>query len=79
MKTDTVRARIDPELKRESEQVFDNLGLTTTEAIRLFFYQVKLRKGLSFTLTLPDADIETEDILHPSKKRNEALDLIDGD
>lgn len=79
MKTDTVRARIDPELKRESEQVLDVLGLTTTEAIRLFLYQVKLRRGLPFTLTLPDADAEVEDILHPSKKRNEALDLIDGD
>lgn len=79
MKTETVRARVDSDLKKESEQVFDDLGLTTTEAIRLFLYQVTLRKGLPFTFTLPDADAEVEDILHPSKKRSEALDLIHGD
>jgi DNA-damage-inducible protein J len=79
MKTETVRARIDPELKRESESVLAGLGLSTTEAIRLFLYQVKLRKGLPFTLTLPDADEDAEDILHPSKKRIAALDVIDAD
>jgi DNA-damage-inducible protein J len=79
MKTETVRARIAPELKEESEKVLNGLGLSTTEAIRLFLYQVKLRKGLPFTLTLPDAEEDVEDILHPAKKRNAVLDLIDED
>ena len=79
MKTETVRARVDPALKEESERILNGLGLSTTEAIRLFLYQVKLRRGLPFELTLPDAEKDVEDILHPAKRRNAVLDLIDED
>jgi DNA-damage-inducible protein J len=79
MKTETVRARIDPELKRETDEVLRELGLSTTEAIRLFLNQVRIRRGLPFTLTLPDIDPDLDDILHPTQKRIEALEAIDGD
>lgn len=52
------------------------LGLSTTKAIRLFLHQVKIRKGLPFSVTLPEGDADVEDILHPASKRIEALDLI---
>lgn len=77
MKTEVVRARVDPHLKNESEKVFAGLGLSTTEAIRLFLHQVKLRKGLPFSVVLPEN--ENNDIIHPALKRSEALDLIDED
>jgi DNA-damage-inducible protein J len=35
-KNATIRARIDPELKAEVKELFDELGLSTTEAINLF-------------------------------------------
>ncbi len=73
----TVRARIDPAVKRKSEKVLKGLGLTTTDAIRLFLHQVTLRNGLPFPLTLPEVDVE--DIVMPAHKRSEALDLIDED
>jgi len=79
MKSETVRARIDPDLKRESEAVLEGLGLSTTEAIRLFLNQVRIHKGLPFAVTLPDADADVDDILHPAKKRIEALEIIDSD
>ncbi|MFP4283251.1 MAG: type II toxin-antitoxin system RelB/DinJ family antitoxin [Opitutales bacterium] len=79
MKTETVRARIDPALKRESEQILEQLGLSTTEAIRLFLNQVRLRKGLPFPLTLQSIDPDVEDVLHPAQKRMEALEAIDAD
>jgi DNA-damage-inducible protein J len=50
----TVRARIDPELKAEVEHLFKELGLSTTEAITLFYHQVKLRHGLPFDLVIPN-------------------------
>ncbi len=34
--------------------IFEQLGLTTTEAIRLFFKQVQLRQGLPFDLKIPN-------------------------
>src|SRR5690625_718257 len=44
-KTATVRARMEPELKKETERILNQLGLNTTEAIRIFFKQVKLQIG----------------------------------
>ncbi len=37
-KTETVRARIEPELKRDAEAVLSELGLSTSEAITLFLW-----------------------------------------
>ena len=53
-KTAMVRARTTPDLKSEVERILDKLGLTTTEAINLFFAQVKLRKGLPFEVKIPN-------------------------
>ena len=53
-KTATVRARIEPALKEEVENLFHKLGLSTTDAINIFFKQVKLRHGLPFEVTIPN-------------------------
>ncbi|MCK5232136.1 MAG: type II toxin-antitoxin system RelB/DinJ family antitoxin [Desulfobulbaceae bacterium] len=53
-KTATVRARIEPNLKTDVESLFKKLGLSTTEAINLFYRQVKLRKGLPFNVVIPN-------------------------
>ena len=49
-----IRARIEPRLKAEVENIFDELGLSITEAITLFYKQVKLNKGLPFEVRLPN-------------------------
>ena len=54
LKTATVRARIEPDLKNHVEHLFSKLGLTVTEAITLFFKQVELRKGLPFPIEIPN-------------------------
>jgi len=53
-KTSTVRARIKPELKNKAEQVFRDLGLSTTQAITLFYRQVELQNGLPFDVVIPN-------------------------
>jgi DNA-damage-inducible protein J len=53
-KTSTIRARILPELKDKAEHVFSRLGLTTTQAITLFYKQVELRNGLPFEVAIPN-------------------------
>lgn len=53
-KTTTVRARLEPDLKEETELIFEQLGLSTTEAIRIFFKQVQLQQGLPFDLKIPN-------------------------
>ena len=57
-KTATVRARIEPRLKTDVENLFKKLGLSTTEAINLFYRQVKLRKGLPFSVVVPNRTTE---------------------
>ena len=52
LKTATVRARIEPRLKRQTETLFRKLGLSTTQAITIFYRQVGLRKGLPFDIVI---------------------------
>jgi DNA-damage-inducible protein J len=54
-KSATVRARIEPRLKRDVEKLFESLGLSTSQAISLFFRQVTLHKGLPFDVAIPSA------------------------
>ena len=57
-KTDTIRARVEPELKAEAESILKTLGLSPTEAIRLFYRQVTLRRGLPFSVRIPNAETQ---------------------
>ena len=54
----TVRARIEPKLKAEVEDLFKKVGLSTTEAITLFYRQVKMRNGLPFDVVVPTKTTE---------------------
>lgn len=54
-KTAMIRARMEPDLKTEAEHVLAQVGLTPTEAIRLFYRQVSLQGGLPFEVRVPNA------------------------
>ena len=58
-KTQTISARIDPDLKENAEGIFHSLGLTTSQAITLFYRQVELSAGLPFSVRLPLPNEET--------------------
>ena len=53
-KSAMIRARVDPSLKDEVEDVFEQLGLSATQAITLFYQQVKLNRGLPFDVRIPN-------------------------
>ncbi len=53
-KSAMIRARIDPKLKDYTEKIFKELGLTTTQAINLFYSQVRLTRGLPFEVKIPN-------------------------
>jgi len=71
-----VRARVDNRLKRDTERILDRLGLSTTEAIRLFLVQVRIQKGLPFHVGLNPGTRGNEDILLPARMRQSALDSV---
>lgn len=55
-KTEMIRARVEPELKRQAEGVLSELGLSVTEAITLFYRHVTMHRGLPFEAKIPNAD-----------------------
>jgi DNA-damage-inducible protein J len=56
VKTETIRARVEPKLKNEVEAIFEEVGLNQTSAINLFYRYVKLNKGLPFEIKIPNAE-----------------------
>lgn len=53
-RTAMINARTEQELKKDVEEILKTLGLSTTEAINIFFRQVKLRRGLPFPVEIPN-------------------------
>ena len=75
-KTEFIRARIEPELKTQAEEILSKLGLSPTDAITLFYVQVILHDGLPFALRIPNA--ETKEALREAETGvglNEYVDL----
>jgi DNA-damage-inducible protein J len=55
-KSAMIRARVEPGLKHDAETVLEKLGMTPTEAITLFYKQVKLHRGLPFPVRIPNKE-----------------------
>ena len=52
-KTATVRARLEPGLKEKAEGILQRLGLSTTQAITLYYRQIEMNNGLPFDVVVP--------------------------
>jgi DNA-damage-inducible protein J len=70
-KTAMIRARTDEKLKEQVEGIFHKLGMTTTEAINLFYRQVKVHRGLPFLVRIPNA--ETRRTLEKSARGEDVI------
>ena len=50
----TVKSRISYELKNEVDQLLSSLGMTSSEAIRLFYKQMAMRQEFPLELKVPN-------------------------
>ncbi len=50
-KTSTFQMRINPEIKNQAEQLFQNCGMTLTDAINVFIQQAMNAGGMPFIVT----------------------------
>ena len=78
MKTEFIRARIEPELKRDVEAVLAELGISVTDAVTLFCRQIVLQRGLPFVIRIPNAETQAalaED-LSTAKRYDTAKELF---
>ena len=52
----TVRARIDPHLKQDVEEILSQIGMTTSQAINIFMNSVRRERGIPFELKVPNKE-----------------------
>ena len=80
-----IHARVDQNLKHDAELIFKSLGINTADAIRMFFRQVTLNKGLPFEVKIPNKEtlkameeLETNKNLksYSAEEFNELLDAL---
>jgi DNA-damage-inducible protein J len=50
-----IRSRIDPLVKDKAVAVFQHMGLTLSEAIRIFIYQSVAEQRIPFSINIPNA------------------------
>jgi len=76
-KTAIVHARIEPQAKEKAEGILRKLGMSPTEAIRLFYSQICLRGGIPFRVLIPNN--LTKETLDKSAKGQdvESFDSLD--
>lgn len=77
MKTEILRTRIDPKMRRQAENVLGKLGISTGEAINIFLNQVVIQRGLPFPVTterhlsLANATLEEIELRYKDRVPNE--------
>lgn len=78
-KTAFIRARIEPELKEHVEKILEQLSITQSDAIKMFYKQIELYNGLPFEIKLPNAETKkaiTESIEGKNQKKFNTADEL---
>lgn len=57
-KTVVVQARMNPDLRDDVDQIFERIGISRTEAIKVFFQQVRVHRGFPFELRIPNEEMQ---------------------
>ena len=71
-KTANISLRIEPEIKKQSEQVFSRLGISVTDAINVFLHASIMEGGFPFQPRQPRYNHETLQAMQ------EAKDIMNG-
>ncbi len=53
-KTANVFARVEPEVKRQAEEILDLLGIPMSSAVEIFLRMVAMHKGIPFDVKIPE-------------------------
>jgi DNA-damage-inducible protein J len=59
VKSETLHIRIEPKVKQDVEITLNQLGLSTSEAIKIFLNQIILTGSLPFAIKIPNFNIDT--------------------
>jgi DNA-damage-inducible protein J len=78
MTYEQLNVRMDSTIKQAAEQVFQQLGLSATDAVRMFYHQVAMQNGLPFEVKVIKTPQKSKTaIIQASVKRHkETLDIL---
>ena len=68
-KSETIQARINPEVKKEAQKILGQLHITMSEAIAMYLTQITLHKGIPFDIKLPN-DLTTKTLKESENNKN---------
>jgi DNA-damage-inducible protein J len=74
-KTSILRARVDSRRKARVEKILSDLGMTSTQAINIFFAQIERRKAIPFPVSVGD----NTDILPPIEQVARVWNTLDNE
>ena len=69
-----INIRIDDKLKHDAEKVLNELGLTVSDAVRVYFSKIKNTKGIPFEMKIDKTEIWD----HDTAIREALKDVKDG-
>lgn len=71
--TTQINVRIDENLKKETDAIFDQLGISMADAFRIFLKKVKMEKGIPFDMKV-DNRINWNDLNEETKQAIKEID-----
>lgn len=77
MNTKQVNIRLDDATKKAAERVFSKLGIAPSEAVRLFYRQVALHRGLPFPVRIPNKETRAA-LKELNEGRGKKADSLEG-
>lgn len=57
-KSANIYARIEPDIKKQAEDILSSLGVSASSAINMFYKQIILKKGIPFDVTLNSRPVD---------------------
>ena len=75
-KTSVINTRIEPILKIRAEDILYKTGLSSAEAIRLFYTQICLNNGLPFAVKIPNK-ITQKAMLDADLRKTKKVDSVE--
>ena len=62
MKTASVHVRIKEDTKKQAEAILEELGISRSVAIEMFYRQIILNRGIPFDVAIPNASRPREEL-----------------
>ncbi len=72
MKSEVIHARVQSDIKQQSDDILKSIGITISQAVDLFLRQVVLKKGIPFKLD------NEEKILNDTEQLAYIINSVDG-